>query len=260
MSRVTFARYVAIGDSSTEGIDDRDDHGRYRGWADRLAAHIAAAQSEPLLYANLAVRGRKTREVLDGQLGPALVMRPDVATVFCGTNDIIRRRVDLDAVAVDIRTMQRALRALGATVLTFTMPDLSEMIPGAARLRARLARFNADVRAISRETGTICMDLATFPVASDPRLWSDDRLHGNTLGHTRVAQGLAHTLGLPGFDDSWRAPLPPRSRASLGERIATEVRWTQQFLVPWLARRLTGRSSGDGNAPKRPTLTLVERG
>lgn len=253
----TFARYVAIGDSSTEGLDDPDGNGRYRGWADRFAAHVAGAQSKPLLYANLAVRGLKTRAILEQQLEPALAMRPDLATVFSGTNDIIRRRVDLDGVANDLRTMQRALRAAGATVLTITMPDLSEVIPGARRLRGRLEQFNKDVRAICAETGAHCVDLARYPAASDPRLWSDDRLHANAIGHARIAQGLAHALGIDGFDDSWSAQLPPRPRTSIGRRLAAEARWTQRHLLPWLARRITGRSSADGITAKRPHLTPV---
>jgi lysophospholipase L1-like esterase len=60
-----FTRYVAIGDSSTEGLDDPDGHGGYRGWANRLAARVASAQSSPLLYANLAIRGRNTRQTRD---------------------------------------------------------------------------------------------------------------------------------------------------------------------------------------------------
>ena len=42
-----FARYVALGDSSTEGLDDPlvGRPGRYRGWADRLATLVAAAQA-----------------------------------------------------------------------------------------------------------------------------------------------------------------------------------------------------------------------
>lgn len=255
---MSFERYVALGDSSTEGLDDPDGQGHYRGWADRFAEHLAGAQREPLLYANLAVRGLKTREVLAQQLAPALAMRPDVATVFSGTNDIIRSRVDLDAVAADLLTMQRALRAVGATVLTITMPDLSEVIPGAGRLSARLERFNAGVRAACAETGTLFVDFARLPAATDPRLWSEDRLHANTLGHTRIAQGLAHTLGLVGFDDSWSDPLPPPTHSSLGERVLREVRWTQRFLMPWLVRRVTGRSSGDGITAKRPTLRAVE--
>lgn len=252
-----FLRYVAIGDSSTEGLDDPDAAGRYRGWADRFAAHVASAQREPLLYANLAVRGLKTRAILEQQLETALSMRPDLATVFSGTNDIIRSRVDLDAVARDIHTMQRALRETGATVLTITMPDLSEVIPGAGRLRGRLERFNADVRASCAETGTLCVDLARHPVASDPRLWSEDRLHANALGHARIARGLAHALALEGIDDSWSAPLAPRAPAALGARIASEARWAQRYLLPWLARRITGRSSANGITAKRPTLTPV---
>ena len=254
---MSFARYVAIGDSSTEGLDDPDGAGHYRGWADRLAAHVAGAQPEPLLYANLAVRGLKTREILDQQLASALAMRPDLATVFTGTNDLIRRQVDLTAVARDIQKMQQAFRDIGATVVTFTMPDLAEIIPGAARLRPRLEAFNAGVRASCAATGTLLVDLAHHPVAGDPRLWSEDRLHANTLGHTRIAQGLAHALGLEGFDESWAKPLPPRTRASVGARVSTEIRWTRRYLLPWLVRRVTGASSGDGILPKRPTLTLV---
>jgi hypothetical protein len=29
-------------------------------------------------------------------------------------------------------------------------------------------------------------------------------------------------------------------------------------VLPWIGRRLTGRSSGDGREPKRPTLLPVE--
>src|SRR5690606_34628437 len=104
-------------------------------------------------------------------------------TVFSGTNDIIRRGFDLHAVVGDIGVIQRALRDAGATVLTFTMPDLSEVMPLARRVAPRLVAFNAAVRALGAETGTIVVDLAEHPVAADPRLWSDDRLHANHLGH-----------------------------------------------------------------------------
>ena len=256
-----FARYVALGDSSTEGLDDPIAPGRYRGWADRFAAHVAAARrtlapgSAPLLYANLAVRGRKTREVLEGQLAPALAMRPDLATVFAGTNDLIRSGFALDPVVADLATMQRALRAQGATVLTITMPDLSEVMPLAARVRPRLDAFNAAVRALARETGTIVVDLAAHPFAGAPRFWSGDRLHANTEGHTRIAAALAHAIHLPGASDNWMNPLPRLSARSPFRLAVEELRWIGSHLIPWLARRATGRSSGDGIRAKRPTLT-----
>jgi lysophospholipase L1-like esterase len=260
LSARSFSRYVALGDSSTEGLDDPAGDGRYRGWADRLAAHVARARAvsgahaEPLLYANLAIRGRKTRQVRDEQLEPALSMRPDLATVFCGTNDIIRRGFALEQVVADIREMQGALRDAGATVLTITMPDISEVMPLAKRVRPRLDLFNAAVREVSRETGTIVVDLAAQPFAGDPRFWSGDRLHANSEGHTRIAAALAHALALPGSSDAWAAPLPPLPGRSVLHRASAELRWTREHFLPWLWRHARGRSSGDGVVPKRPTL------
>ena len=37
-----FRRYVAIGDSTTEGLEDPDGQGGYRGWANRFAEHLIA--------------------------------------------------------------------------------------------------------------------------------------------------------------------------------------------------------------------------
>lgn len=252
-----FARYVAIGDSSTEGLDDPDGRGGYRGWANRLAAHVAAAQDGSLLYANLAVRGRETRQVRKQQLTPALAMHPDLVTVFSGVNDIVRRRCDVKQVARDLELMFDAFRGSGATVLTITMPDLSGVAPMARLVRTRLLDLNERVREACARTGVLLVDLAQAPVCTDMRLWSDDRLHANTEGHTRIAAALAHRLALPGHDDSWTAPLPSSGGPSVASRITSELRWTGEHLLPWLWRHARGISSGDGLGPKRPTLESV---
>jgi lysophospholipase L1-like esterase len=254
---LTFTRYVALGDSSTEGLEDPGTEGRHRGWADRLALHVAQAQGQPLLYANLAVRGRKTRHLVDEQLAPALAMQPDLASVFAGTNDIIRSNFDLARVVADQRTLFTALRATGATVVTITMPDLSEVAPLAKRARPRLLAFNDAIRELCAETGVRLLDVARFPVAGDPRLWHEDRLHANAEGHRRIAAGLAGVLGLPGFDAAWMAPLPPLPPPAVGTRVAAELRWATRYLLPWMLRRLTRRSSGDRITPKRPTLEPI---
>jgi lysophospholipase L1-like esterase len=252
-----FARYVALGDSSTEGLDDPDSRGGYRGWANRLARYVAVSQPGGLLYANLAVRGRKTRDVRREQLVPALAMHPDLVTVFSGVNDIARRHCDVAAVAREMDRMLATLRSTGATVLTITMPDLSEVVPIARLLRNRLLSLNERVRESCARTGAICVDLARTPVAGDLRLWSDDRLHANSLGHARIASALAQALGLPGHDGQWAEPLPPEPAPSLMVRLRSEVRWTGGHLVPWLWRHARGISSGDGRTAKRPTLESV---
>ena len=84
----TFRRYVAIGDSSTEGLQDPDGEGGYRGWADRLAEIIANAQVEPLEYANLGIRGLHLREIRATQFDAAMAMQPDLLSIFGGANDL----------------------------------------------------------------------------------------------------------------------------------------------------------------------------
>jgi lysophospholipase L1-like esterase len=252
-SALRFESYVAIGDSSTEGLDDPDGAGGFRGWANRLAERIAAAQGS-LLYANLGVRGRRTRQIREEQLALATAMRPDLVTVFSGTNDVVARRFDAEAFGIDMAEMQRALVEGGATVLTFTLPDLTPVMPMARWLAPRVRALNESLRIVSAGTGAILVDFAAHPVASDPRLWSEDRLHANAAGHARIAAALAHALGLPGADDDWMDPLPTVPPSTRRARLAAEVSWGRNYLVPWVWRHLRGRSSGDGLRPKRPIL------
>ncbi|GHC69380.1 SGNH/GDSL hydrolase family protein [Streptomyces cinnamoneus] len=255
-----YLRYVALGDSQTEGLGDPDDAGRPRGWADRLAAGHLAPHNPGLLYANLAVRGRLAGQVRDEQLAAALALRPDLATVVAGVNDVLRPRFDADEVAGHLEAMFAALTAQGARVATLTFPDAARITPLARPLGPRVTALNHRIRRAAHRHGVVVAETTHHPVVSDPRLWSPDRLHAGPLGHERIAAAVAHALGLPGSDDSWTHPLPPPSAAAppAGPRsAAAEVRWAAAFLGPWLVRRLRGRSSGDGRTAKRPGLLPV---
>ncbi|HEX8617013.1 MAG TPA: SGNH/GDSL hydrolase family protein [Thermoanaerobaculia bacterium] len=251
-----FERYVAIGDSTSEGLDDPDGRGGYRGWANRLAERIAKQQGS-LLYANLAIRGRTTRHIREEQLAPALAMKPDLATVVAGTNDVLGRRFDAKPFAEDLEAMQRALVEQGATVLTFTLPDLTPVMPLARILGTRIVELNDAIRDSCAASGAILCDLASYPVASDPRLWSDDRLHANSIGHARIADALAYHLDLPGTDRTWMDPLPDRPRPTFADLVNAEIAWTRRHLLPWIWRHMRGISSGDGRRAKRPELLPV---
>jgi lysophospholipase L1-like esterase len=252
-----FERYVALGDSSTEGVDDPDGGGGYRGWSQRLAERIDAGQGGGLLYANLAARGLTTAEVRDRQLDAALALRPDLATVFCGTNDVTAARFDAASVGADIERMQRALRERGATVLSFTLPDLTPLMPLARLIAPRVAALNRELATASRRSGAILVDFAALPVAVDRRLWSEDRIHANSAGHARIADALAEALKLPGSDDGWTRPPfpfvpPPRTRRDI---VVAEARWTCRHLFPWLWRGLVaGFGTQKNRGPKRPRL------
>ncbi|MCG5219704.1 SGNH/GDSL hydrolase family protein [Streptosporangium sp. KLBMP 9127] len=253
-----YLRYVALGDSQTEGLGDGDDTTGLRGWADRLAEQLSVS-SPGLQYANLAVRGNLAARVHAEQLGPALALRPDLATVVAGVNDLLRPGFDADEVAGHLEAMFAALVAQGARVATLTFPDIARIIPLARPIRSRAVSLNHRIRAAALRHGVIVAETSHHPVVTDPRLWSQDRLHASPLGHERIAAAIAEALQLPGSDDSWTHPLPdPETVVPAGWRTTTtELRWAATFLGPWLGRRLRGRSSGDGRTAKRPHLLPI---
>ena len=252
-----YLRYVALGDSQTEGMNDGDEVRGYRGWADRLAEQLAAADPR-VHYANLAVRGRITQQVHAEQLPVALSLRPDLVTVLAGMNDLLRPRFDAAEVAGHQERMFAALTGLGAHVVTFAIPDPSVLVPAARGLAKRAQDLNAYVREAADRHGATVVDLAAYPVCTDARLWSPDRLHLNTLGHTRLAAAVSHALDLPGSDPLWMSPLAPQRNPATWRRASRELRWVASFVGPWVVRRLLGRSSGDGRTAKRPALAPVE--
>jgi lysophospholipase L1-like esterase len=251
-----FSRYVAIGDSTTEGLEDPTADGLgYRGFADRLAARLAREQPA-LLYANLGIRGRKMRQIREEQLEPALALEPDLVTITGGLNDILRPRIDFLEVVWDFEHMVSAFASRGATVLGVTFPDAALIMPAARLARRRVTGFNRAVRKIAARHGMLIADLERHGVV-DRRLWSVDRLHANSSGHARIAAAMEQTLGLEPDEDPW-APLPPADPIARGAAISTELLWMSRHMAPWIMRRIRGVSSGDGLSPKRPALTPLQ--
>jgi lysophospholipase L1-like esterase len=249
-----YHRFVAIGDSQTEGLGDGDDVQGLRGWADRLAARLAELNPD-LLYANLAVRGKLAGEVHAEQLEQALALRPDLATVMAGLNDVLRPKFDANAVAGHMEAMFATLTKAGARVATVTFPNVAKIAPLARPLLPRVIELNARVRDAAARHGVLVVENFTVDVTTDARIWSPDRLHASPHGHQRIADSMAHVLELPGADDSWTHPLPPLPRPTRLTTVRTELRWLSGFLGPWVGRRLRGISSGTGRTAKRPDLT-----
>lgn len=247
---MAYRRFVALGDSTTEGLMDLNPDGTFRGWADRLAERLAYDEPD-LHYANLAVRGKRVSEVVEEQLPAALELRPELASVLCGLNDMLRRDCSVPEVIAQVDELVGTLRGAGADVIAFTLPDPIPINPIAKGAAGRLRNLNMAVRDLAAGHGAYLVDLEAHPVSSDRRLWHRDRLHANELGHQRIALAAAEALGLAGADAGWTAPfadpLLPRSRVS-------HAIWAGQYLTPWVLRRLRGVSSGDGITAKRPLL------
>lgn len=253
-------RYVAIGDSFTEGMSDPDprQEDAYIGWADHLALDLAQEnekRGQEFAYANLAVRGRLLDDVIGPQLDDALAMNPDLVSMVGGGNNIMRPQVDLDEVADRLEDAVVRIKNTGADVLLATMvnPTGSKVM---TRLRPRIAWHVSNIWGIAQRHDCFVLDVWSMRALRDERMWGVDRLHLSTEGHHRVAAQAAWTLGLPTSGD-WLEKLPPLPPRPLREQIARDALWTKEYLGPWVQRRIKGTSSGDGRLPKRPTLEPV---
>lgn len=255
MTSPAFDSYVALGDSFTEGLDDPRGDGSYRGWADRVAEALAAEQPG-FRYANLAVRGRLVGDIVREQVPAAVRMRPALVSLVGGVNDILRPRVDLATVGLQLEDAVRRLRESGADVLLLVGVDPSRRSRLMQRLMPRIHTLNEIVETTAAAYGCRVASLWQAEVFDDERLWSLDRLHLSTEGHRRVAAAVLESLGHG--DDAWREPLPVAAAGappSRGQALRADARWARQHFGPWLARRVQGKSSGDGVTAKRPDLT-----
>jgi lysophospholipase L1-like esterase len=233
-------------------MNDYGPGGEEIGWADRVARDLAA-QVPDFRYANLAVRGKLVRHVVEEQIEPALALAPDLVSIAAGGNDILRG-ADVDNLAALFDSGIVRLRAAGLRVLIFTGFD-PVAFPVIRLLRGRIAAYDMHLRAIADDRGCDLVDLWSMRVLCDPRAWSEDRLHLAAEGHRRVALRTCEVLGLPA-DDDWRVPLGLPAAPAIGWFAARrhDVRWAKQHAMPWVNRRLRRTSSGDGRTAKRPEL------
>jgi lysophospholipase L1-like esterase len=243
--------WIAIGDSFTEGVGDYGPDDTCIGWADRLAVQLAEV-NPAFSYANLALRGRIMKQILDEQVPVAVAEKPDLFTFCAGGNDIIVPGCDVDDIAAMFDNAVATLRATGAEVLVFTAPDV-KFQPVVRMIRTKAAIYNAHIHASADRHGAKVVDLWSMSTLRDRRAWSDDRLHFAPDGHQRIALRTAEVLGLPVTED-WREPLPEVPPLRWLDMRRMDVSWARAHLIPWIGRQLRGESMGDGLTPKRPKL------
>jgi lysophospholipase L1-like esterase len=252
---------VAVGDSFTEGVGDPypvpspDGDVVFRGWADRLAEHLADHLGE-IRYANLAVRGKLMRQIVTDQVPVALEMAPDLVTLCAGGNDLLRPGGDPERMAKVLDATVARLRARGSQVVLFTGVNISTgYMRGTIGL---FARYYMNVRAIADKHGCHLVDQWSMRVLTDARAWDGDRLHMSPEGHRRLGLRVAEVLGVP-TAEHWDEPWPESSPVRWTQARREDLTWVRESLGPWIGRRLTGRSSGDAVTAKRPELTPLTK-
>jgi lysophospholipase L1-like esterase len=248
-------RYVAIGDSFTEGVGDELPDGSVRGWADRVAAGLVATEGDEVRYANLAVRGRLLEPIVHGQLETALALSPAPTLISLngGGNDMLRPGTDL-ARLIDLTELAvRRCAEAGVRLLLLSGADPSDRLPFRRAMRRKGEVLTGAIAGLAARHGVLFVDMFHDAEIRRPGYWSPDRLHLNAAGHQRVAgavlTALGHTAAAHVVD-----PGPVESR-----RVLAEARYYREHVLPWVHRRLRGRSSGDDRTGKYLDWIPVDR-
>ncbi|MEV7286742.1 SGNH/GDSL hydrolase family protein [Streptomyces sp. NPDC093252] len=228
-------RFVALGDSLTEGVGDPTGRG-WRGWAALLAGGLV---ERPADFTNLAVSGAQTGDVLERQLPAALALRPDVASVVVGVNDTLRATFDIRTVAARLDAVHAAFAGSGTLVLTVCLPDPGTMmgLPGALAdpLARRQRAVNTVVHALSERYGAVHLHAADGDWTTDRAMWSADRMHPSERGHRQLALRSHALLTAAGVRAGGPAPsaepeFPPPTRSA-------GLWWLATAGTAWVVRR-----------------------
>ena len=122
-------RFVAIGDSFTEGVGDELPDGRVRGWADLVAHGWADATGEPVEYANLAIRGKLVWPIIEQQLEPALALKPTHLSFNGGGNDMLRPRTSVARIVEAFDHVMRRCDEEGVQLILLSGANPSPQLP-----------------------------------------------------------------------------------------------------------------------------------
>ena len=249
-----YNRFIVCGDSYSEGMTDEVVDGNYRGWADRVADEMAK-HSENFTYANLAIRGKLVNQVVEDQVPEAIKFitgKDTLISFHAGANDALRPGYDAAKTIAQYQNAVRELSKTGATILLFTvLEDTGNKGRGSEVWKKRFSEFNKAIREVAAEVGAIITDANDLDFFKDNRFLAFDRLHLNAEGHWRVSQGVLEVLNYPN-DPAWKVPLPPAKPTPWLKARITGVLWFFVFALPWIIRRLQGKSSGDGRSAKYP--------
>ena len=180
-------RYVAIGDSFSEGIGDTSATGitagtttlpgldRPPGDGHRRTRHLGAAVS----YANLAVRGRLLAGVLDGQLDAALALdpAPTLLTFCAGGNDLLRPAFDPAVLIAPLEAAVERVLARGIRFALLSPADPSARLPLGALINRRGDAWADALEGLARRH-----DLPFVDVSRDRHLGRAEFWSGSTAG------------------------------------------------------------------------------
>jgi lysophospholipase L1-like esterase len=165
-----------------------------------LGAGLAERLRRPVTICSLAVVGA-TSAGLVPQCEAAVELRPDLAVILVGANDVTHR-VPATVAVKHLATTVRRLRAVGTQVVVGTCPDLGTIRPIAQPLRWLARRWSRQmaaaqtIAAVEAGAATVSMGDLLGPEfdAAPEQMFSADRFHPSAIGYAAAAAAMLPTL------------------------------------------------------------------
>jgi len=225
-------RIVAIGDSSVFGVGDFDDqsHSVGAGWTGRFAHDLKAGR-----FVNLGKNGARFRSVVKKQLGGAISMRPDLALICVGTNDVLRGDFSPAEIRAAVESIITQFNQVDAVPVFLGIPDPIQTAPGPMSLKkilhTRVKLVNAIIEQVAEAHCAAFVSTWNHSMASDRSMWHIDRMHPSAKGHQEISDLVRRSLFLP-----------RRSRKKLpvgieGESKKDQIFWLLTNGAKWFAKR-----------------------
>ncbi|MFB9164825.1 SGNH/GDSL hydrolase family protein [Arthrobacter psychrochitiniphilus] len=247
-------RYLALGDSFTEGVGDDKKHwpNGVKGWADWVAEGLAR-DAPGWEYANLAVRSKRLRHVAAEQLEAAMDPKPTLVTLYAGGNDVMDVGTSMARILQEYESLVARLAQSGAAPLLFTGYDV-EVSPPLAPLRSKNHAYNDGIRTIAAKYGATVVDYASWTAYENPAMWCSDRLHMSKRGHKYLAGRVLDLLEVPHGISLKDKSHPP---TTWKQRGYGHYRWYMEWVVPLIGRKMRRTTLGDSLGPRWPEPVRV---
>lgn len=224
--------FVVLGDSAAYGTGDITKADRPLGWTYRIASAITG----PMTYLNLARPGAKSSELVEHQLPIATLLRPDLAVVVVGGNDMLRNNFCPIRLKENLTEIFTRFSALGTHVITLELHDPSKVLKLPKALeRALLKRVDA-VNAVYQELAEsfpiIPIRVRDIAGVHDRKNWHVDLLHPGPRGHYLLAEAAVGELARRGL------PIKPLEVPEFPTILPREkVSWMLRKGTPWFIKR-----------------------
>ena len=198
IDRTTPILYVALGDSTVEGIGASRPEATYVG---QLYAKLRDVYPNARVL-NLGKGGATSDDVVERQLARAVAARPQLVTLSIGPNDI-EAGMKADRYDYNIaRILTRLTRETDAAVVVTRIPDMTVTPRFRTRenrdvIAATIRRFNELLTEQTRLAHADLVDIYTpsqREVPTHPELLAPDGYHPSDLGYTRWADLMWPTI------------------------------------------------------------------